>query len=326
MKKIIICGIGNRCKEIYPFMKYLLKKKYATILGGIDTNSEIKFFDKFSVWNPEVLDNEIGGSMDPDIVYFITPESEDIISFYKNKLKDKSYVVYENRQSLARLLDISITEINREFCAYNHINGMNKYFTIAEEQFAIDIFWSRESIFKQLFDTMDISNVIELACGRGRHIGQYIEKADHVTLVDILEENIDICKERMKMNEEKISYYKNNGFDLHDLLSESYSAVFCYDAMVHFELLDINNYLKDIFRVLQRGGKALLHHSNYDAFYDVYYGNSPIHGRAFMNYKIFAYLALQAGFRILRQEIIDWGENEKRAVHLDCITLLEKPL
>lgn len=332
MRKIIICGAGNRCRNIYPFMRYLLNKgnmegkEYGKICGFIDINSEIVFFDEYKVWSPDVLDKRTDKDVNSDAVYFITPEREEIILFYKEKLNGKSFVVYEDILSLARLLHISNTEVSREFCAYNHIHGMDKYFAIAEEPFALDTFWSQESMFKQLFDKMDISNVIELACGKGRHVGRYIEKAGHVTLVDILQENIDICRERLKQNEGKISYYKNSGSDLCNLPTESYSALFCYDAMVHFELLDISNYLKDIFRVLQRGGKALLHHSNYDAFYDARYENSKVHGRAFMNYKIFAYLALQAGFSIIRQEIIDWGEGRERTAHLDCITLLEKPL
>lgn len=322
MKKIVFCGAGMRCKEIYPFLQYLLKnKKCGVICGVIDINPEIKYFDKIPVWLPDVLDGEEKDDTDSETVYLITSSKKNIVDYYVSRMKNRQYVVYQDRQSLANLLDISMTEMYREFCAYNHIHGMDKYFARAEEQFAIDAFWSQESVFKQLFDKMEISNVIELACGRGRHVEHYIEKAGHVTLVDILQENIDICRERLKKSEGKISYYQNNGYDLHDLPSENYSALFCYDAMVHFELLDISDYLKDIFRVLYKGGRALLHHSNYDAFYDVHYENSQIHGRAFMNYKIFAYLASQAGFRILKQEIIDWGGN---AVQLDCITLLEK--
>lgn len=32
--------------------------------------------------------------------------------------------------------------------------------------------------------------------------------------------------------------------------------------MVHFEMINIYRYLKDIFRVLKPGGMALIHHSN----------------------------------------------------------------
>lgn len=315
-KKIILCGVGNRCKEIYPFIKYVINKKQNQIIyGAIDINPNINDLEGIPVWRPGVLDKNVGD----EEIYLITVKNKDIINFYKERLKDRPYIVYENIQSLTKLLNLDNIEISREYCAYSHINNMDEYFVEAEEQASIDLFWSKNSIFKKMFNQLDDSNIIELACGRGRHVEQYIEHAGNVTLVDILQKNIDICRERFK-NHTNINYYRNNGFDLHDLVSESYSAIFCYDAMVHFELLDINEYLKDIFRVLNKGGKALLHHSNYDAFYNGTF-ESGIHGRAFMNYKIFAYLAFKEGFHVLNQEIINWGE----IMHLDCITLLEKP-
>lgn len=107
-----------------------------------------------------------------------------------------------------------------------------------------------------MFQNLDISNVIELGFGHGRHIPNYIEKANQITLVDILQENIDFCRERFS-DENKIRYYKNTGFDLKELESDTYSALYSYDAMAHFELLDIYSYLKDIYRVLKKRWKSI---------------------------------------------------------------------
>lgn len=49
-----------------------------------------------------------------------------------------------------------------------------------------------------MFQQLDLTNVVELACGRGRHVPMYIDKAGGVTLVDILQKNIEICQERFK--------------------------------------------------------------------------------------------------------------------------------
>ena len=89
--------------------------------------------------------------------------------------------------------------------------------------------------------------------------------------------------------------------------------------MVHFEMLDVYEYLKDIYRVLMEGGRALLHHSNYSADYKTDFSKTP-HARCFMSKDIFAYLANRVGFKILEQRTIDWYG----AKDLDCITLLEK--
>ena len=51
-------------------------------------------------------------------------------------------------------------------------------------------FGGGNTIFYQYFRELDLRNVIELACGRGRHVPHYMKQAKAITLVDILEENI----------------------------------------------------------------------------------------------------------------------------------------
>lgn len=156
-----------------------------------------------------------------------------------------------------------------------------------------------------MFQKFDISRVIELACGHGRHVQNYFHKAEEITLVDVLQKNIDICKQRFG-NSKKVKFYKTDGYHLKGLNSDTYTALYLYDAMVHFELIDIYFYLKEIYRVLVNGGKALIHHSNYHLDYKANFDNAP-GGRNFMSKECFAYLAHRAGFTILEQRVIDWG-------------------
>ena len=78
-------------------------------------------------------------------------------------------------------------------------------------------------------------------------------------------------------------------------------------------------YLKDIYRILQQGGRALLHHSNYYENYKADFSNAP-GSRNFMSKECFAYLAYRVGFTVVEQKVIDWNGVK----NLDCITLLEK--
>lgn len=318
MKEIVLCGAGNIGNELYYFLKYIAEELGCAIkiISVIDQNRNKKKLGETKILPPEML-----SELNSKALFIITPKSEDIRCYYRNLLQGKNYMIYDKSSDLVEVLQIDQTTLNRELCAFHHINRMDKYFDEAEGKELLNIFWGEGSVFKRLFRELDLKNVIELACGRGRHVPNYIDLADHITLVDILQKNIDICKKRFG-NDKRISYYKNQGYDLAELGDEQYTSIFSYDAMLHFELLDINNYLIDFYRVLIPGGRALLHHSNFDAMYDGDFERSLVCGRSFMNYKIFSYLATHAGFIVLDQQILRW----RGLPDIDCVTLLEKPM
>lgn len=112
--------------------------------------------------------------------------------------------------------------------------------------------------------------------------------------------------------------YKNNGSDLKELPDNSYTALFTYDSMVHFELMDIAKYLEETYRVLKPKSMALFHHSNNNYDYKASYSTGT-YGRSFMSKDLFAYLSYRVGFEIIEQKVIDWGIPK-----LDCITLVRK--
>ena len=212
--------------------------------------------------------------------------------------------VYSTLDDLALLLEVDRPVFYRELCAFEHLH--TEYFQSAESDEWLDVFWGKNSVFFHMFQQLDLSNVIELACGQGRHVPQYIE----------------LCKIRFQ-DHTHIHYYCNNGYNLQALESEQYSSLFSYDAVVHFEMLDIYEYLKDIYRVLVPGGMVLIHHSNTDNDYKISF-HSGVYNRNFMSKKLFAYLSYRAGFEVVKQKVIDWGLGEELRKNLDCITLLRK--
>ena len=219
------------------------------------------------------------------VPFLISPWDRNVFLEIQEQIKKDGGTSYE-MNNIADYLGVDKVEFNRDFIAFYHIENMDNYFEGAEDYGHMSVFWGEIGGIYPLFCKLDLTNVIELACGRGRHVGKYIDKAGKVTLVDILEKNINICKDRYK----------------------------AYD-----EMLDIYEYLKDIYRVLVKGGRVLIHHSNYDKDYTASFINSP-HGRSYMNASIFAYLASRCGFHILEQDLINWAGVEG----LDCVTLLEK--
>lgn len=304
--KIVLYGAGRQGKRVYDFLKS--KKMEALVYGFCDHNAEnlVQYKDK-KIWYPDEL-------AEKDIIYCIAAFDDKQRQEIRNDLGDNAKCIEVNE--LADYIGEGRVEFNRDFCRFCHVEDMNEYFANAES--TLNTFWSEESPFYLMFQKLDLSNIIELGCGIGRHVQEYIENAGQVMLVDIVQENIDICRERFK-GDGRVHYYKNDGYDLRELAADSYSALYTYDAMVHFEMIDIYFYLKDIYRVLQKGGRALFHHSNNTRDYKYSFANAP-HGRSFMSKDIFAYLSYRAGFTILEQRVIDWGGE----VELDCISLLEK--
>lgn len=313
MKKIILYGAGNVGDGNCKLLESIGEKD--RVFAFCDKNADV-LKEKNGI---RVLSYEKAKEMNFPFVISVSEKSS-VFNQIKDVLENDNAEYYVNLQEyVVEKLGYDRVDYNRKYCAAYHVSSMDKYFDDAETNVMLDIFWGKDSLFLKLFERLDLSNVVELACGRGRHVPQYIDKATKVTLVDILEKNIDYTRKRF-CDCSKITYYKNNGYDLSKLPSNEYTALFCYDAMVHFELIDIYSYLKETYRILTPGGYALIHHSNDSSDYKNCFGNcTNPGGRSFMDKKIFAHLAYRAGFEIIEQHVIDWSEPE-----MDCITLVKK--
>lgn len=181
------------------------------------------------------------------------------------------------------------------------------------------VFWGDGSPFLELFSRLDLTTVAELACGHGRHAEHIVSQAAELFVIDIHESNIVFCRERLAAYD-NVRFVVNNGYDLRPLEDRSISALFCYDAMVHFAPDVIRSYLNDTSRVLCRGGLALYHHSNYDAPDSRHYGLNP-HARNRMTQTEFVLMAEAAGLEVVESRVLSWGD----VPDLDCVTLLRRP-
>lgn len=308
-KKIIIYGAGKRGRWCLDFMKW---KGLEDLVWGLCDKKydEIRF-----VRDKQVVSYE--EARRANLPFLVSCGEQKVYDDVRCMIERDGLEVYPF-DGLYKMIGEEQAVFLREWCAFYHINSNDSWFEEAEDKAEIMLFWKEDTPFYKYFKELDLENVIELACGRGRHLPYYHDKAGKVTLVDILAENITFCKDRFK-DLINICYYQNNGYDLEKLSDDSYTPLFTYDSVVHFEMMDVYSYLKDTYRVLRKGGRALFHHSAYDADPKTDFAHSP-HARCFMNKDIFAYLAYRAGFDILSQTLIDWHGIKG----LDCITLLEK--
>lgn len=194
------------------------------------------------------------------------------------------------------------------------------YYDRAEQADWLGAFWNTGNPrrpFRRMFAELNLRSTAELACGHGRHAAQIYQQVPALILLDVVEENVAFCRKRFE-DAKNVVAIKNDGCTFQPIPDESLTALFCYDAMVHFECDVALSYVGDAARVLQKGGRALLHHSILDAFPGRDHRQNP-GGRNFMNHALFMHVARKAGFKILESTIMDWD-----APHTDALTLLEK--
>jgi SAM-dependent methyltransferase len=204
----------------------------------------------------------------------------------------------------------------------------NTYYENAETRDWLEPFWSENSAFRRMFQQLDTTNLVELACGHGRHTAEilaspFLRQPRTITILDVNEENVAYCLARFA-RENRVKVIRNNGLNFGPVRDGQVSAVFCYDAMVHFEYDCALSYVKDAHRILAGGGRALFHHSNLTNP-GVKWTDNP-HWRNFMSKELFAHVAQRTGFHVLEQCVQDWGTADEYVPEIDCLTLLEKPL
>jgi SAM-dependent methyltransferase len=194
------------------------------------------------------------------------------------------------------------------------------YYEDAEDPEYLDVFWGTGTYFRQAFDDLDHRSILEVAAGRGRNAARLLTEYDlaSLTVVDAAPGNVAACRARFDGND-RVQVGLIDGATLSDLPSEYFSAVYSYDSMVHFDPLVVLAYLQDIFRVLEPGGKALLHHSNFAANPGGPYGANP-HARNFAPYGFFDHCARAIGFTVSSTRTLDWGGIRD----LDRLTILQR--
>ena len=145
--------------------------------------------------------------------------------------------------------------------------------------------------------------ILEIAPGYGR-ITQFLSILAGELIVIDLNENC-INKTREKLGHHVSEYYVNNGNDLIQISDNSQDLVFSYDSFVHIHKNVIDDYLKEIHRVLKPGGKAFIHHSW------LYLGNDysfkNIAGRADMNPDLFKSLVEKNNMTVVEQKTIKFN-------------------
>lgn len=186
------------------------------------------------------------------------------------------------------------------------------------EQFTDD-FWRPGAQFRGWFDRLATHNVLEIACGQGRHAERAAPLCDGLLLTDTSPEALRLAAARLSDRPHVRTILSVDGRTVPVAEDGQFSAVYSYDAMVHFESDCVAGYLSETARLLKPGGMALLHHSNYDAQPAGALSEAP-GWRNYMTIGLLEHLASRRGLEVVEQTTFDWV-----APASDALSLLRKP-
>lgn len=162
----------------------------------------------------------------------------------------------------------------------------------------------------------DARAILEVGPGGGRWSEVLLPSAERLTLVDVTQRALDLCRDRLA-GADNVEYVLSEGGSFPEVEDDSIDWVWSFDVFVHIAPLDVDSYLGEIARVLRPGRTAVIHHSG---------GLSRFPGwRSPMSALLFARLARDRGLEVTRQ-FDSWSDGRfgVRTNH-DVITVLRKP-
>jgi ubiquinone/menaquinone biosynthesis C-methylase UbiE len=148
--------------------------------------------------------------------------------------------------------------------------------------------------------------VLEIGPGAGRWSEALLARASHLTLVDVSDTPLALCRQRFG-DDPRISYVLSPGCDIPGVPDRSIDAVWSFDVFVHLAPQDQVGYLKEIARILVPGGVAVLHHAD-----GRNRGELPSRSgwRSPMSRVLFATLVADHGLHVERQ-FSSWGPDDR---------------
>ena len=158
-----------------------------------------------------------------------------------------------------------------------------------------------------IFDTVKQfrnKKILEIAPGFGRMSQFLAVLAEELQVVDLNENCINKTKDKLKHHISK--YFVNDGKSLNGIESSYFDLVFSFDSFVHMHSNVIEDYIKEINRVLKPNGFGFIHHSWFDGGTDYSFENKS--GRSNMNPEVFKNLVEKNGMEIVSQTTINFPE------------------
>lgn len=175
----------------------------------------------------------------------------------------------------------------------------------------------------------NFENTLDFAAGHGRNSALLARLAKRLYVVDANPEAVRHLEVRFASqdpNECAIQVIHNNGLDLRAIPSNTITALYSFDSMVHFEKRLIEAYMPEFERVMTRGAYGFIHHSNFGRVsQDSDFRNHP-GWRSNADKDWFAQCCFRHKLLPVNQTLIDWHIGEVVFHAFDCISIVYKPI
>jgi len=131
-----------------------------------------------------------------------------------------------------------------------------------------------KSISKILSETASGKTVLEIGCGNGFWTEKFlVDKFEQIITVDLIEKPAAIA------NCDKVKHIKLEcaDYSLPGVKSRSIDFVWSFGVFCHFTNAAIDEYLKSIYRVMKKGGTAIIMFANWERHPD-FKGRAGVYG------------------------------------------------
>ena len=212
------------------------------------------------------------------------------------------------RETARDLPGLNTTELNSAAWSNYEWGGGGEEWTVSPE-------WRQSLIDDVILANLPEGAVsLEIGPGGGRWSTPLHEASDRLILADISESAIEACRKKFA-GQENVEYHVTDGVTLTPLPDESVDFIWSFETFVHIAPVDQKTYMRELRRVMRRGGRAAIHHATEQSRTDRAWRSS-------MTAPLFAELVEANGMRVIEQ-INHWGPRKLHAVPTpgDVITI-----
>jgi ubiquinone/menaquinone biosynthesis C-methylase UbiE len=161
------------------------------------------------------------------------------------------------------------------------------------------------------------ANALEIGPGAGRWTAPLVAGTDHLTVIDVSDEAIRLCREKFG-HLDGIDFVVNDGSRLEGVEDASIDFIWSFDVFVHIAPADQAKYHAEFARVMKPGARGLIHHGGAG-------GGKPKAWRSSMTAERFVASVEENGLKVIEQ-FDRWGPNDEFTVPTegDIVTIFER--